>query len=132
RIEQVFINILTNAAKYGQGSPITIALRSNDDWTRVEISDLGRGIPAEAQERIFGRFESNVSASEVSGLGVGLFITRQLVEAHNGHVWVESEGTNKGAKFIVELPLSPAQIKVEPAIQSTIETVNNNWDGSTH
>lgn len=132
RIEQVFINLLTNAVKYGQGSPITISLTKNDDWTRVEIADQGRGIPAEDHERIFGRFERNISASEVSGLGLGLFITRQLVEAHGGHVWAESEGINKGAKFVVELPLRPAEMRIAEDFQNTYETLSGHWDRSTH
>lgn len=132
RIEQVFINLLTNAVKYGQGSPITISLSTSNNWTRVEITDMGRGIPKDAQERIFGRFERNISASEVSGLGLGLFITRQLVEAHGGYVWVESEGIDKGSKFIVELPLRPTDMKNEPDFQSTYETLTANWDRSAH
>jgi signal transduction histidine kinase len=55
---------------------------------------------------IFDRFERSVSAREVSGLGLGLFISRQIVEAHGGKIWVASEGEGKGSTFYVELPLS--------------------------
>lgn len=107
RVDQILLNLIINAIKYGEGRPISLEMTTTDGWARIEVSDLGRGIPEEAKERIFGLFERNISASEVSGLGLGLFITRQLVEAHKGQIKVESAGEGKGSRFIVEMPLDP-------------------------
>lgn len=103
RIEQVLVNLVTNAAKYGGGSTITVRLKKQDEGIELRVEDRGFGIPREDHERIFDRFERAVSANEVSGLGLGLFIVRQIVEAHRGTVRVESE-LGQGSNFIVWLP----------------------------
>jgi len=105
RLEQVMINLLTNAQKYGAGKPIRIELMKEDGKARLMVQDRGRGIAKENQERIFSRFERAVSANEISGLGLGLYIVRQILDAHSGRVWVESE-LKQGAKFFMELPLA--------------------------
>jgi signal transduction histidine kinase len=107
RIEQVLINLLTNAARYGGGKPIEVVLRVAPDGCAAELSvaDCGTGIAKADQERIFGRFERAVSSSEATGLGLGLYIAREIVEAHDGSIAVESE-SGAGARFIVTLPLS--------------------------
>lgn len=103
RIEQVLINLLTNAMKYGSKKPIEVAIRSNADSVTVSVKDSGLGIAKDMQTRIFDRFERAVNANEVSGLGLGLFITKQIIGAHGGRIWVESElGT--GSTFFVVLP----------------------------
>jgi PAS domain S-box-containing protein len=109
RIDQVLTNLLTNAIKYAKGKPIEVSLRESEDTNvgRVAIlsvRDEGCGIAPENHERIFNRFERAVSANEVSGLGLGLYITRHIVERHGGTIRVES-ALGKGATFIVELPL---------------------------
>jgi PAS domain S-box-containing protein len=103
RMEQVLTNLLTNAIRYGGGQPITVRVAEAGDRVRLEVIDRGVGIAPENQERIFERFERVVSASEVSGLGLGLFITREIVRAHGGEVRVESQ-LGHGSHFIVELP----------------------------
>jgi PAS domain S-box-containing protein len=107
RIEQLVTNLLTNAMRYGNHHPVTVTLRSQDGNILLSVRDQGLGIAKESQERIFKRFERAISASDVSGLGLGLFISRQIVEAHGGHIWVESEGPGRGATFFVELPVFP-------------------------
>lgn len=104
RIEQVVINLLTNALKYGQGTPVTMNLDTVGQMARIRVHDEGIGIKKDNFERIFQRFERLVSASEVSGLGVGLYISKQIVDAHEGKIYVESR-PGQGTTFVVELPL---------------------------
>ena len=106
RIEQVFTNLFTNAVKYGAGKPMRIKLeRIGDSKARFSVTDQGMGIARNDQERVFQRFERAVSPNEIPGLGLGLYITKQIVEMHKGRIWVESE-VGKGATFYVELPLN--------------------------
>ncbi len=104
RIEQVVTNLLTNAMRYGDHKPVVVTLRSLGERILLSVRDEGIGLARESQERIFNRFERAISASDVSGLGLGLFISRQIVEAHGGRIWVESDGPGHGATFFVELP----------------------------
>jgi len=106
RIEQVVLNLLTNAWKYGGGKPIHCQVRAQGDRAVLTIRDEGIGISASDQRRIFDLFERAVSKDEVSGLGLGLYIARRIVEAHGGTIRVESE-PGKGAAFTVELPFEP-------------------------
>jgi signal transduction histidine kinase len=104
RIEQVIANLMTNAIRYGNKQPIEIRLEQDGAYATLSVKDRGIGVAPEHRERIFDRFERAVSANEVSGLGLGLFISRQIVEAHGGRIWAESE-PGQGATFYVELPL---------------------------
>jgi signal transduction histidine kinase len=103
RLEQVFVNLLTNAFKYGSGKPVKIKLESTPNQARFIIQDHGIGIAKEDQQRIFERFERAVSSAHFGGLGLGLFISSEIVRAHGGELKVESE-VGKGSTFIVELP----------------------------
>ncbi len=105
KIEQVFCNLLVNAMKYGKGKPIKISMLADKTKVYVTIEDHGMGIALENQERIFQRFERAISANEISGLGLGLYISREIIHAHHGQITVESE-VGKGSKFTVELPLN--------------------------
>lgn len=103
RLDQVLVNLLTNALKYGPGCPIDIALSASERSVELTVTDRGIGISDEDRERIFGRFERAVSARHYGGLGLGLYITRQIVEAHGGEIDVRS-APGAGATFVVRLP----------------------------
>lgn len=106
RIEQVVINLLTNALRYGKGKPVTVSAAPAEGGVRIEVSDQGMGISEEDQRRIFEQFERAAGNDGTGGLGLGLFITQQLVEAHGGRIGVQSE-PGQGATFTVTLPMSP-------------------------
>lgn len=103
RIEQVVINLLTNAMNYGKGKPIEIEAKEQGDHVTLQIRDHGIGIAKEDSQRIFRRFERAVSKNEVSGLGLGLYIAEQILAAHGGNIQLKSE-LGKGATFTVNLP----------------------------
>jgi signal transduction histidine kinase len=103
RIEQVFTNLLTNAMKYGEGRPVAISVALRSGFAELEVADNGLGIQPSDHDRIFHAFE-RAAPSGVSGLGLGLYIAKQLVEAHGGTIHVES-ANGQGARFIVGLPL---------------------------
>jgi signal transduction histidine kinase len=114
RIEQVVINLLTNALRYGEGKPVAVRMTPLPDGVRIDVRDQGRGISEADQQRIFGQFERAVAreGDKTGGLGLGLYITHQLVLAHGGSIGVESQ-PGEGSVFTVRLPLQPP---VEPAI----------------
>ncbi|ANH98349.1 Signal transduction histidine kinase [Pseudomonas koreensis] len=104
RIEQVVSNLLTNALRYGGRSPIQVRVYREGDEARVEVQDRGIGISEENQKRIFQQFERVSAKTVVAGLGLGLFISEQIVAAHGGSIVVESQ-INEGALFRVCLPI---------------------------
>jgi signal transduction histidine kinase len=104
RLEQVVMNLLSNALKYGANEPIEVAIARCGAFARLCVRDRGIGISAEHQARIFGRFERAVSSRNFGGLGLGLWISREIVEAHGGSITVTSE-PGQGAEFVVLLPL---------------------------
>jgi len=103
RIEQVLINLLSNAIKYGAGKPIDVTVQGAADAVRILVSDQGIGIAADDTDRIFTRFERAVPVRHYGGLGLGLYITRHIVEAHGGSIKVSSRA-GQGSTFIIELP----------------------------
>jgi signal transduction histidine kinase/DNA-binding response OmpR family regulator len=105
RLQQVFWNLLKNAIKFSKpGGKVTIATTNPEDrLIRVEIRDTGAGIEKEALPRIFGAFEQG-AGHRAGGLGLGLAISRALVELHHGTISALSEGPKSGATFVVELP----------------------------
>ena len=106
RIEQVVTNLLTNALRYGNGRPVEVSLVLLGDSVAIHVRDQGGGIPARDQQRIFDPFERAVGQDDsTTGLGLGLYITRQLVEAHGGTISVQSREA-EGAQFSVTLPLA--------------------------
>ncbi len=103
RLDQVVTNLLTNAIKYGAGKTIQIMVVESDGDALLTVRDQGIGIAAEQLPRIFDRFERAVSARTYGGIGLGLYITRQIVEAHGGSIDVAS-ATGEGTTFTVVLP----------------------------
>ncbi|MDP3941959.1 MAG: HAMP domain-containing sensor histidine kinase [bacterium] len=104
RIEQAIANLLSNAIKYGNKKPIAIKSQRKNGSIRVSIKDEGIGISKENQRRVFGLYERGVTPEEYKGLGVGLYITHQIVKAHKGTIMVSSR-EGKGSEFILELPI---------------------------
>lgn len=103
RLEVVLRNLLTNAMKYASGEPVVVRVGREGDRATLSVADQGPGIPREAHERIFDRFERISGTSKVPGFGLGLWIVRTIVLAHGGEVRVES-APGQGAKFTVLLP----------------------------
>ncbi|MBC7380281.1 MAG: hybrid sensor histidine kinase/response regulator [Burkholderiaceae bacterium] len=103
RIEQVVANLLTNATRYGPGKPVDVSVESIPGGARLSVRDRGRGIAPQDQERIFGQFERAVDKDQIPGLGLGLYITRQILAAHGGSISVSSV-PGEGATFVVNLP----------------------------
>ena len=108
RIERAFVNLLTNAARYAPGKPVTIEVRQQGTDAVISVTDQGIGIAPADHARIFDRYERANMASTAGGLGLGLFITRQIVEAHGGTVGVQS-APGAGATFTITLPIAHEQ-----------------------
>lgn len=105
RIEQVFTNLLINAIKYGAGKQIRIVVKADHEQITVHFKDHGIGIAQRDQDKIFERFERCVPYEKISGLGLGLYISREIVRAHGGTMTVESQ-PGEGSVFSVLIPRS--------------------------
>jgi PAS domain S-box-containing protein len=106
KLIQVLTNYLTNAIKYGDGNPtIEIDIQLEETLVTVSVKDYGRGIPIKDLPYIFNRFYRAEKTKSFEGLGLGLFLSRQIIEAHNGRTWVESREGN-GSTFYFSLPLT--------------------------
>lgn len=107
RLEQIFMNLTINASKYTKSpGKIDISVRQEKDMVTTSIKDTGVGIPESMLRRIFEPFfQINRGRSGNEGMGIGLPLTRQLVEMHGGTIEAKSEGSNQGSEFIVRLPL---------------------------
>jgi signal transduction histidine kinase len=104
RLERIFMNLLSNALKYSTpDTPVTIGAHLAGDEVVVSIADRGVGIPPEDLPHLFQRFYRAKGTRQTEGIGLGLFITRLLVEAHGGRIWVESE-PGRGSTFSFALP----------------------------
>lgn len=117
RLEQALMNLISNACKYAPKSLITVGVEPLGEQVRLWVRDTGPGISEEHLERIFDRFERAVSSSQYGGLGLGLYVTRQIVEVHGGTVEVES-APGMGSAFCLLLPLRVAEqtARVDPGL----------------
>lgn len=107
RVDQIISNLLSNAIKYGPGKPVEVDLQRLGKSARLVVRDHGIGISERDQERIFDRFERAVSIQHYGGLGLGLWISRQIAEGLGGRITVHSQ-PGLGSTFVVELPASLA------------------------
>jgi len=108
RIRQVLLKLLTNAAKFTEQGHITVRARANGHQVLVSVSDSGRGISSEDQQRVFERFEQGNMGNgrRPNGAGLGLALSKEFVEMHGGEIWVESV-VGEGSTFTFSLPLEP-------------------------
>lgn len=106
RLEQVLTNLVTNAVKYGANQPVLVRVEAKGAIAELSVRDHGMGIRAQDLERIFGPFERAVSVRNYGGLGLGLYISLQIVKAHGGTIDVQSD-PGRGAMFRVLLPITP-------------------------
>jgi signal transduction histidine kinase len=122
RIEQVVVNLLTNAIKYGAGSAIGMyATQLEDGGVSIRVTDQGMGIAADKIALVFDRFERAISHKNVSGLGLGLYICKQIIDAHHGSITVRST-LGVGSTFEVRLPADPRTAAPQPPVQTEAQT----------
>jgi two-component system, sensor histidine kinase len=109
RIAQVLVNLLTNSVKYtAPGGMIAVSVHSCERWAALRVLDSGVGIDPEDLPTIFDLFVRGAPRCASEGLGIGLAISRQLIELHGGSISAHSEGQGRGSEFVVQLP-RPAQ-----------------------
>jgi hypothetical protein len=112
RIEQVLTNLLANAIKYAARCPVEVLLTRDNEAAILEVRDKGPGVPEEALPRIFNRFERAASIQHYGGLGLGLYVVREIVRAHHGTVTARNL-PDGGACFTVRLPIALVTRKLE-------------------
>ncbi len=110
RFEQVFENLISNATKYAPGKPIRIETKEIAGMVEIAVRDAGPGIDKAKQSQIFERFVRANSSPQIKGLALGLFITRQIIEAHGGTIWVESK-PGEGTSFLMKIPAYPKAVE---------------------
>ncbi|GAB3435270.1 hybrid sensor histidine kinase/response regulator [Massilia solisilvae] len=107
RIEQVIVNLLTNALRYGGSRPVEVSVQDAPGQVRIDVRDQGRGIAPEDVQRIFEPYERGARNGEPKGLGLGLYISRQLAQSHGGELSVQSK-PGEGSVFSLTLPCPEA------------------------
>ena len=102
RITQVVSNLLNNAVKFTGEGVISVSAERKDDQIIVSIRDTGQGIASEISPRLFSKF----ATKSETGTGLGLFISKSIVEAHGGKIWAENNSDGRGATFSFSIPLA--------------------------
>jgi signal transduction histidine kinase/CheY-like chemotaxis protein len=113
-VQQVLSNLLSNARKYSpHGGTVRLTARQAEGQVTVSVQDEGLGIPPEAQSHLFQKFYrvDNSDRREIKGTGLGLTISRKIIEAHGGRIWAESAGLGQGSSFSFTLPVAEAPTK---------------------
>lgn len=106
KIKQVINNIIDNAIKYTKKGTVKLELTQNSKEILIRIRDTGKGLQKGEENRIFDKFSrSKDSVKHASGLGLGLYVAKIVVEHHKGKIWAESAGVDKGTSFLVSLPI---------------------------
>jgi signal transduction histidine kinase len=111
KIRELISNLVDNALKYSNEGGVTVkAEMANSNYVRVTVSDTGIGIPADEIPYLFVKFSrgKDINRLHAGGTGLGLYVAKNIVEAHHGKIWVESDGAGKGSRFIMELPIKHA------------------------
>jgi Amt family ammonium transporter len=111
KIERVLINLISNAIKFTPvKGRITINLREEENYVEFSICDTGIGILQSNIDKLFKKFSrihnGNISAIDSEGTGLGLYLSKGIIELHGGKIWAESKGINKGSTFFIKLPLN--------------------------
>jgi signal transduction histidine kinase len=114
RIEQVIVNLLTNAFRYGGGQPVEVSVQLEGDMVRIDVRDQGKGIAPGDLERIFEPYERGARNGEPKGLGLGLYISRQLAMSHGGELQVVSK-PGEGSTFSLLLPCAEQLVEAATA-----------------
>ncbi|WP_437596018.1 HAMP domain-containing sensor histidine kinase [Sorangium sp. So ce590] len=114
QIGRLVLNLVKNAIMFGEGRPISVEVKASPRGAQLLVRDHGTGIADEDQERIFACFERVGDVEHFGGLGLGLYLAREIARAHGGQIGVESS-LGRGSTFLVDLPLGP-----EPAIQASV------------
>lgn len=106
KFKQVIVNTIDNSVKYTPQGSITVSLEKKNKNIRFAVSDTGVGISPKTMPKLFKKFSraDDASNANIHGTGLGLFIAKEILTAHNGHMWAESEGEGKGSQFYIELP----------------------------
>jgi len=108
RIEQVLMNLISNAIKYSPGGEILISGELQNDFVKISVKDEGQGLQSEDLQHLFERFyRSKRSANLAKGVGLGLYLSNGIVEGHGGKMWAENRTDRSGAIFSFTLPLNP-------------------------
>lgn len=110
RMEQVLVNLISNSCKYAPGSHIHISLVENEGFADLRFSDDGPGIPRPHLESVFDRFSRGTSGNNVSGLGLGLYIIKGIVEAHKGRIELLSNAS-RGTEVIIRIPAVQSEVR---------------------
>ena len=118
RLEQLLTQLIDNAIRYSPlHTPIQVSLSGHDGEVELRVADQGIGIPPDTLPYLFQLFQrgANASPTHFGGLGLGLYICREIVERHGGRIWAESEGPDCGSTFCVVLPWCPPSSALSPA-----------------
>jgi len=113
KIHQVFSNIIDNSIKYTPTGSIKVELSKIENNILIKITDTGIGIPKGSEEDLFKKFKrlGNANGESVKGTGLGLYLAKEIINAHMGKIWAESKGKGKGSTFFIEIPSSETKKK---------------------